>query len=158
MSLQLIEICAPWKVPQNDEPLLVSSRAHSFDGNYLFFTGYRVQTNALTSYIDANFVYGSNEKIGSLLREFKEGKLRTMPIYEGLKPILPLKKFQPDDGCIRPHRDLFCFLAGEKNYFENPQLCNEGPKGHANHLYPPACQRWLFIQMTGGAYYYIILP
>ncbi|CAH0392630.1 unnamed protein product [Bemisia tabaci] len=84
--------------------------------------GYRVQTNALTSYIDANFVYGSNEKIGSLLREFKEGKLRTMPIYEGLKPILPLKKFQPDDGCIRPHRDLFCFLAGDNRVNEQLAL------------------------------------
>lgn len=37
-----------------------------------------------------------------------------VPILAGhkLKPILPPKKHQPDDGCIRPHPDLYCFLAG----------------------------------------------
>lgn len=76
--------------------------------------GPRVQTNALTSPIDANFIYGSNEKLANKLRSFEGGKLTMVPVLAGnrLKPILPPKKDQPDDGCIRPHPDLYCFLAG----------------------------------------------
>lgn len=79
-----------------------------------FYIGPRVQTNALTSPIDGNFIYGSNEDLAKKLRSFENGKLTLVPILPGhrLKPILPPKKHQPDDGCIRPHPDLFCFLAG----------------------------------------------
>jgi Animal haem peroxidase. len=74
-----------------------------------------VQTNSLTSYIDANFVYGSSPTLAAKLREYRGGCLKVLPQFKdlGLKPLLPLKTEQPDDGCIRPHRDLYCFLAGE---------------------------------------------
>lgn len=74
-----------------------------------------MQINSLTSPIDANFVYGSNENLAKKLRSFEGGKLTTVPILAGLKlkHILPPKKHQPDDGCIRPHPDLYCFLAGK---------------------------------------------
>ena len=77
-------------------------------------TGSRVQINSLTSYIDANFMYGSNYRTADSLRLLRDGLMRTSNIFEhlGLKPLLPPKTFQPDDGCIRPNPEIFCFLAG----------------------------------------------
>lgn len=80
----------------------------------MYFAGTRVQFNALTSYIDANFVYGSNPVVADSLRTFKDGLLRTVPAFHdiGLKPLLPPKTFQPLDGCVPPSPDVYCFLAG----------------------------------------------
>ncbi|XP_046396972.1 peroxidase-like [Ischnura elegans] len=77
--------------------------------------GPRVQFNLLTSYIDANFIYGSSVRVSDSLRTLQGGLLATLPIFRrlGLRDLLPLKLNFPDDGCIRPNKDVFCFLAGD---------------------------------------------
>lgn len=76
--------------------------------------GSRSTFNAVTSYIDANFVYGSDEETAASLRAFRGGLLRSNPHFRnrGLKDLLPPKTDNPDDGCMRPNRDLHCFIAG----------------------------------------------
>lgn len=92
---------------------------------FRFFLGHRVQINSLTSYIDANFVYGSNIKKANSLREFRGGLMKTVDIFKnfGLKPLLPPKVEQPNDGCIRSTSGRYCFSAGKliriKHIFTN---------------------------------------
>ncbi|XP_054268115.1 lactoperoxidase-like [Macrosteles quadrilineatus] len=86
--------------------------------------GSRVQVNSLTSFIDANFVYGSSYKVADSLRSLHGGLLRTVPVFDdlGLQPLLPPKTHQPDDGCIRPTPDDYCFLAGDNRVNEQLAL------------------------------------
>lgn len=59
-------------------------------------------------------MYGSNAELQSSMRVGARGLMATLDILpDGLKPLLPLKVRFPDDGCTRPARDIFCFLAGE---------------------------------------------
>ncbi|KAG8238572.1 hypothetical protein J437_LFUL017508 [Ladona fulva] len=75
--------------------------------------GPRTQFNLITSYIDANFLYGSSVRVADSLRTLQGGTMSTLPIFRrlGLRDLLPLKLTFPDDGCIRPSKDIFCFLA-----------------------------------------------
>ena len=41
----------------------------------------------------------------------------------GMMDLLPLKLEEPDEGCIRPSDDLFCFDAGDGRV--NEQLVSE---------------------------------
>uniref|UniRef100_A0A8D8QM30 Peroxidasin homolog n=1 Tax=Cacopsylla melanoneura TaxID=428564 RepID=A0A8D8QM30_9HEMI len=122
--------CMPLQVPFND-PFYKHHNQHCI--NFLRSLagvrencklGSRVQTNSLTSYIDANFVYGSSPALAAKLREHRGGCLKVLPLFKdlGLKPLLPLKTEQPDDGCIRPHRDLYCYLAGDNRVNEQLAL------------------------------------
>ncbi|CAG0901267.1 unnamed protein product, partial [Cyprideis torosa] len=76
-------------------------------------TGPRMQFNAITSVIDAGWVYGSNKRLADELRTFKGGMMKSLPVFKefGLKDLLPLKMEDPDDGCIRPRPDIYCFHA-----------------------------------------------
>ncbi|XP_039299555.1 peroxidasin-like [Nilaparvata lugens] len=88
--------------------------------------GPRVQINSLTSYIDANFVYGSSFRKADSLRLLQGGLMRTSTPTsfqsQGLKPLLPPKTEQPDDGCIRHKPGLFCFYAGDNRVNEQLAL------------------------------------
>ncbi|GFT68225.1 chorion peroxidase [Nephila pilipes] len=86
--------------------------------------GPRWQINAISSYIDGNFIYGSNEEVASRLREFKGGRLKTSPLYRnlGLKDLLPMKTVDPDLGCIARPRNMYCFDAGDNRVNEQLQL------------------------------------
>ncbi|XP_075210101.1 salivary peroxidase/catechol oxidase-like [Lycorma delicatula] len=86
--------------------------------------GSRVQINSLTSYMDANFVYGSSYRKADSIRELQGGFMKTVDLFKslGLKPILPPKIEQPDDGCIRPTPNQFCFLAGDNRVNEQLAL------------------------------------
>ncbi|XP_049773704.1 peroxidase-like, partial [Schistocerca cancellata] len=77
--------------------------------------GPRAQLNEVTSYIDAGFVYGSGMRLAYKLRTRRGGQMRTLRAFphHGLKDLLPLKVDFPDEGCIRPRKDIFCFLAGD---------------------------------------------
>ena len=70
--------------------------------------------NSITSVLDANFVYGPSKEMADKLRTFKGGLLRSNPLHrdKGLKDLLPPKTENPDSGCVRSHKDVFCFLAG----------------------------------------------
>ncbi|GIX91612.1 peroxidase [Caerostris extrusa] len=86
--------------------------------------GPRWQINAISAYIDGNFIYGSNEEVNSRLREFKGGRLKTSPLYRnlGLKDLLPMKTVDPDLGCIARPRNMYCFDAGDDRVNEQLQL------------------------------------
>lgn len=86
--------------------------------------GPRWQVNAISAYIDGNFIYGSNEEVASRLREYRGGRLKTSPLYRnlGLKDLLPMKTVDPDLGCIARPRNLYCFDAGDNRVNEQLQL------------------------------------
>ncbi|CAL4121104.1 unnamed protein product, partial [Meganyctiphanes norvegica] len=77
--------------------------------------GPRSQINEITSYIDANWVYGSSEETVNRLRLHRGGLLKSLPVFReyGMKDLLPLKLEDPEDGCIRPNNEVFCFDAGD---------------------------------------------
>jgi hypothetical protein len=83
-------------------------------------TGPRLQFNTISSLIDGNFVYGTTKEVVDALRTYKGGFLKTLPVFQefGLKDLLPLKTTDPDDGCLRPQRDIYCFLAGDNRVNE----------------------------------------
>ena len=39
-----------------------------------------------------------------------------------MKDLLPLKLEEPDEGCIRPSEDVYCFLAGDPRVNEQTVL------------------------------------
>ncbi|GFG31758.1 hypothetical protein Cfor_04198 [Coptotermes formosanus] len=86
--------------------------------------GPRAQTNTATAYIDGNFLYGSNVRLGDELRLLKRGLMKVLPAFSdlGLKDLMPLKLQFPDDGCIRSSPDIYCFLAGDNRANENMAL------------------------------------
>ncbi|CAG0921300.1 unnamed protein product, partial [Notodromas monacha] len=83
-------------------------------------TGPRLQFNAISSLLDGNFVYGTTKEVVDALRTYEGGFLKTLPVFQefGLKDLLPLKTTDPDDGCLRPQPDIYCFLAGDNRVNE----------------------------------------
>ena len=71
--------------------------------------------NQISSLLDAGTVYSNDDEVQEELRAFKGGQLKMLPVFdtEGMKPLLPLKLHEPDEGCIRPSEDVYCFLAGD---------------------------------------------
>lgn len=62
--------------------------------------GPRSQQNSISSYIDANFIYGSTQEVASRLREFNGGRLKSSALYKeyGMKDLLPMKTKEPELG------------------------------------------------------------
>lgn len=87
-------------------------------------TGSRSTFNTVTSYIDSSFVYGSSEETSNKLRTYRGGLLKSNPALRslGLKDLLPAKTDNPDGGCKRPSRDLFCFVAGDSRVNQQVML------------------------------------
>ena len=77
--------------------------------------GPRDPINQVTSYLDASFVYGSEPETAQRMRTYHGGLMKTLPVFRelGLKDLLPPNLHAPDEGCIRPSNDIFCFDAGE---------------------------------------------
>lgn len=86
--------------------------------------GPRLHINLLTSAIDANFIYGSTEKLANRLRAFQGGLMRTWDVFRnyGLKPLLPPESENPELDCIARPRHLFCFIAGDERVNEQIHL------------------------------------
>ncbi|XP_043246225.1 peroxidase-like [Amphibalanus amphitrite] len=82
--------------------------------------GPRDPINTVTSYLDASFVYGSDEETARRMRTYQGGLLKTLPVFRelGLKDLLPPNLHAPDEGCIRPSNDIFCFDAGDNRVNE----------------------------------------
>lgn len=115
------KLCLPINVPV-DDPLYAKFNIKCLDFRRSLagirpncVLGPRVHQNAITSPIDANFVYGSSQADADSLRMFSGGRLRDRDWFrqEGLKPLLPAQELDPDQDCIARPKDLFCFRAGD---------------------------------------------
>lgn len=114
------EICEPINVPKSDPVFGVGTPQ---DGDCLPFRrslptcdeslpgqfSPREQVNDLTSYIDGSQVYGSNAIIGSSVREFEGGLLRTGPPFPGTMATLPVD----NENLAACMNTVDCFLAGD---------------------------------------------
>ena len=86
--------------------------------------GPREQFNEISAAIDANTVYSNDPERLRSLRVLKKGLLKTLPVFEkfNMKPLLPLRLDEPDEGCIRPSDNVYCFLAGDPRVNEQTVL------------------------------------
>jgi peroxidase len=86
--------------------------------------GPREQFNEISSYLDAGTVYSNKPERLESLRLYKKGLLKTLPAFAELnmRDLLPLNLEEPDEGCIRPQEDVFCFLAGDPRVNEQTVL------------------------------------
>lgn len=77
--------------------------------------GPRDPFSTITAFLDASFVYGSDEHTAERMRTFSGGLLKTLPVFRehGLKDLLPPNLHAPDEGCIRHKKETFCFDAGD---------------------------------------------
>lgn len=80
--------------------------------------GSKVTFNSATTFLDASFVYGSNDDRASRLRSLQNGLLHTDPTprREGLKELLPPQNEDfgedPNALCTRTDESQFCTFAG----------------------------------------------
>uniref|UniRef100_T1ILP9 Chorion peroxidase n=1 Tax=Strigamia maritima TaxID=126957 RepID=T1ILP9_STRMM len=109
--------CFPIEVPPGDT---IQARCMEFVRSAAGITpgcklGVRSQMDQVTSVLDANYIYGLTNEWASSLRTFQGGQLRTTPAFRqfGLKDLLPLKQQKPDEICLRPNPNIFCFQAGD---------------------------------------------
>ena len=79
----------------------------------------------ITSVIDANVVYSNEPDTLDELRAYEGGLMKTLPVFRdlGLMDLLPLSLEDPDEGCIRPSEDVFCFKTGDPRVNEQTVLC-----------------------------------
>lgn len=77
--------------------------------------GPRTQTNSITSFVDASFVYGSQASAMESLRAGRRGLLATWNYFtdQGLKALLPPQINEPDLECIGRSRGRYCFRSGD---------------------------------------------
>ncbi|XP_076371105.1 peroxidase-like [Tachypleus tridentatus] len=86
--------------------------------------GPRVHINLLTQTLDANFLYGSTEKLARELRLGTGGLMHVWDYFRdyGLKPLLPPLSSTPEKDCTARPRNLFCFNAGDERANEQIHL------------------------------------
>lgn len=122
--------CLPIEIPQND-PFYskFNQRCMNFVRTqaglrYNCRLGPRDSFNEVSAVIDVSTVYGDDDKDLEGLRSYQGGRMKSLPVFEefGLKDLLPLKLNDPDEGCIRPSRDVYCFLAGDNRVNEQTVL------------------------------------
>ena len=131
---ELTEQCVPIRVRENDRIFgadtpnkgncLPFRRAIAVcdSGNERVFEP-REQINALTSYIDASMVYGSNEKQGRAVRAFKNGLLKVGDrTTEGGRESLPIDDEEPEIVACPGRDPRDCFLCGDVRCNEQVSL------------------------------------
>ena len=66
----------------------------------VLYAGSRVAFNTISSFLDANFLHVSTKEVAKSLRLGKQGLLKYLNMFaeHGLKPLLPLKATDLDDG------------------------------------------------------------
>lgn len=127
--------CLPIEIP-NDDLHFNSPKARELTGSgkkCLHFVrslngqtgiGPRQQINALTAYIDASNIYGSDNCEAKSLRSFVGGRLNSSSYPSQIgssfqpKEILPITRANPE--CVTPSG--FCFHAGDQRASEQPGL------------------------------------
>lgn len=128
-GVQLKE-CLPIEIPHNDP---FYSKYNQKCMNFVRFSaglrrhcrlGPRESFNLVTSTLDAGTTYSNSAEKLHELRSFEGGKLKMLPFFErfGLRELLPLNLREPDEGCIRPSQDIYCFLSGDPRVNEQTIL------------------------------------
>ena len=122
--------CLPIEIPIHD-PFYSKfhQRCHNFVRSlsgvrHRCSLGTRESINRNPSVIDLSPLYGPSEEKAKNLRTYEGGRMRSLPVFRehGLKDLHPLKMEKPDEGCIRPSRDVYCFLAGDLRVNEQTVL------------------------------------
>ncbi|XP_076448434.1 chorion peroxidase-like [Babylonia areolata] len=122
----LPEVCNPLRFPPHDPDFegdcmeFVRSEEALEDYGVTPEEKFREQLNAVTAFVDASMVYGSEEELAKELRT-NQGKgpfLRAFidPVQGQLLPKGPFP------NCRRPNPEDFCFLAGDIRVNEQPGL------------------------------------
>lgn len=122
--------CLPIEIPSNDKFYSKhNQRCMNFVRSisalrYNCRLGPRDSLNEVSGLLDATTVYSNSEETMEALRSFKGGQLKVLPVFEefNMKELLPLKLEKPDEGCIRPSEDVYCFLAGDGRVNEQTVL------------------------------------
>ncbi|XP_074079726.1 myeloperoxidase-like [Macrotis lagotis] len=122
--------CFPLKIPPNDPRITNRSDCIPFfrscpaclEGNITI----RNQINALTSFLDASMVYGSEDPLAHRLRN-TSNQLGLLAVNSDFndngRALLPFDKLH-DDPCLLTNRtaQIRCFLAGDSRSSEMPEL------------------------------------
>jgi peroxidase len=122
--------CLPIEIPSNDQFYALHKRrcmnfVRSQAGlRYNCRLGPREQFNEISAVLDAGTVYSNVPERLESLRLYKKGFLKTLPVFSefNMRDLLPLKLEDPDEGCIRPSEDVYCFLAGDPRVNEQTVL------------------------------------
>ena len=90
--------------------------------------------------MDGSTVYSNEPEVNADIRAFEDGLMKTLPVFreQGLmviftqfntdnnivkfQDLLPLAIEDPDEGCIRPSEDVFCFRTGDPRVNEQTVL------------------------------------
>ena len=122
--------CLPIEIPQYDafyrnhnQKCMNFVRSHA-GLRYNCRLGPRNSFNEITSFLDAGTTYSNTDEKLHELRTFKKGQLKMLPLFDKfrMKHLLPLKLEEPDEGCIRPSDDVYCFLSGDPRVNEQTVL------------------------------------
>uniref|UniRef100_G3SQS7 Myeloperoxidase n=1 Tax=Loxodonta africana TaxID=9785 RepID=G3SQS7_LOXAF len=122
--------CFPLKIPPNDPRIKNQRDCIPFFRSCPACTGgnitIRNQINALTSFVDASMVYGSEDPLARDLRNLTNqlGLLRVNDRFrDNGRALLPFDKLH-DDPCLLTNRSVRipCFLAGDTRSSEMPEL------------------------------------
>ncbi|XP_012861214.2 myeloperoxidase [Echinops telfairi] len=122
--------CFPLKIPPNDPRIQNQADCIPFFRSCPACTGgnitIRNQINALTSFLDASMVYGSEDPLGRDLRNLTNqlGLLKVNDRFsDNGRGLLPFDNLH-DDPCLLTNRSagIPCFLAGDTRSSEMPEL------------------------------------
>ncbi|XP_022651813.1 peroxidase-like isoform X2 [Varroa destructor] len=122
--------CMPIKIP-DDDPFYKFFNRKCLEFARLLASlrpgctlGPRSASNTISAFIDAGFLYGSTSEVGSRLRTYQNGLLKSTNLYKdlGLKDLLPMKTVEADVGCMSRPRNLYCFDAGDERVNEQLAL------------------------------------
>eukprot|EP00095_Tigriopus_kingsejongensis_P008509 snap_masked-scaffold181_size278858-processed-gene-1.12 protein:Tk08509 transcript:snap_masked-scaffold181_size278858-processed-gene-1.12-mRNA-1 annotation:"hypothetical protein DAPPUDRAFT_301956" len=124
------KLCLPIEIPEGD-PFYSKYKQKCM--NFVRFSaglrhncrlGPRESFNLVTSTLDAGTTYSNSAHKLRELRTFEGGKLKMLPFFGnfGMEPLLPLNLENPNEGCIRPSEDIYCFLSGDPRVNEQTIL------------------------------------
>eukprot|EP00095_Tigriopus_kingsejongensis_P001646 snap_masked-scaffold801_size95070-processed-gene-0.1 protein:Tk01646 transcript:snap_masked-scaffold801_size95070-processed-gene-0.1-mRNA-1 annotation:"hypothetical protein DAPPUDRAFT_224067" len=122
--------CLPIEIPDNDafyrqhsQKCMNFVRSHA-GLRFNCRLGPRESFNLVASFLDAGTTYSNSPHKLQELRSFEGGELKMLPLFEKfrMKHLLPLNLEEPDEGCIRPSEDVYCFLSGDPRVNEQTVL------------------------------------
>ncbi|XP_006833700.1 PREDICTED: myeloperoxidase [Chrysochloris asiatica] len=123
--------CFPLKIPPNDPRIKNQRDCIPFFRSCPACTGgnitIRNQINALTSFVDASMVYGSEDPLARDLRNLTNQQLGLLKVNDRFtdngRALLPFDNLH-DDPCLLTNRSVRipCFLAGDTRSSEMPEL------------------------------------